>query len=220
MPAETNEVPFASQVRKSETEALLKNTHSLVTSLFLVAGMAVPVFAADPAPTADEQAQVKADVKAAFHRFDHNKDGRISRAEYGGTPAAFDRYDGNYDGIITQAELEDALTHPKTTDARLNKQDKDGDGVISRKEFAGDDAAFARLDRNHDGVLSADDNQRGARKDATANAEARFKQMDVNNDGQITTDEWRGTEHSFKNKDKNADGVLTLDEVTPAKKDQ
>ncbi|HEX7809819.1 MAG TPA: hypothetical protein VF608_13880, partial [Thermoanaerobaculia bacterium] len=89
----------------------MKKTQTLMTSLALAAAMAVPALAADTA-TADEQAQVKADVKATFHRFDHDKDGKITRAEYGGTPAAFERFDANYDGVITTSELEDAMTHP------------------------------------------------------------------------------------------------------------
>ncbi|HEX7809590.1 MAG TPA: deiodinase family protein, partial [Thermoanaerobaculia bacterium] len=97
------------------------------------------------------------------------------------------------------------------------KQDADGDGVISRKEFSGDDASFARLDRNHDGVLS-DADKRPAHT-AGSGAEARFKQMDANNDGQVSRDEWRGTDRTFQAKDKNSDGVLTLDEVKPEKKD-
>jgi Ca2+-binding EF-hand superfamily protein len=211
----TNRVRFASQVRKSETEALLKKTHILMTSLTLVAGMT----AAAQDVTAEQQAQVKADVKATFHRFDHDKDGTITRSEYGGTPAAFDRFDSNYDGVITRSELEDVMLHPKTREDRLQRQDADGDGVISRKEFKGDDAAFARLDRNHDGVLSKDDSQGATRRDPGAAAEARFKQMDVNGDGQLTRDEWRGTDRTFNAKDKNSDGVLTLDEVKPEKKE-
>lgn len=194
----------------------MNKTQSLMTSLVLVAGMAVPVIAQEAISA--EQAQVKADVKTSFHKFDHDKDGKITRAEYGGTPAAFDRYDANYDGVITPAELEDAMTRPKTREDRLHKQDADGDGAISRKEFAGDDEAFSRLDRNHDGKLTDEDNQRPARKDPGAAAEARFKKMDTNGDGQLTRDEWRGTERTFNTKDTNSDGVLSLDEVKPEKK--
>jgi Ca2+-binding EF-hand superfamily protein len=189
-----------------------------MTSLALVAGMAVPAIAAETA-SSDAVAQVRADVKATFHRFDRDKDGVITRAEYGGTAAAFDRFDSNYDGSITAAELEDVMLHPKTREDRLHKQDADEDGVISRSEFAGDDAAFARLDRNHDGVLSDADNKRPTHEPG-AGAETRFKQMDVNGDGQLTRDEWRGTERTFNTKDKNSDGVLTLDEVKPEKKEQ
>lgn len=196
----------------------MKKTHMLMTSIALVAGMAVPAIAAETA-SPDVVAQVRADVKATFHKFDHDKNGSITRVEYGGTAAAFDRFDANYDGIITPAELEDVMLHPKTREDRLHKQDADGDGVISRAEFAGDDAAFARLDRNHDGVLSDADSKRPTHEPG-AGAEARFKQMDINGDGQLTRDEWRGTERTFNAKDKNADGVLTLDEVKPEKKQE
>lgn len=43
----------------------------------------------------------------------------------------------------------------------------------------------------------------------------RFPEMDRNNDGVITRDEWRGTDRSFRNHDWNGDGVLSGDEVRP-----
>lgn len=41
----------------------------------------------------------------------------------------------------------------------------------------------------------------------------RFRAMDVNGDGRITRDEWRGNARSFRNHDWNNDGVLSGDEV-------
>lgn len=43
----------------------------------------------------------------------------------------------------------------------------------------------------------------------------RFRAMDVNGDGRITRDEWRGNNRSFRNHDWNGDGVLAGDEVRP-----
>jgi len=40
--------------------------------------------------------------------------------------------------------------------------DTDGDGKISRKEFPGPDEAFAGLDTNRDGVISAEEAAQGA----------------------------------------------------------
>jgi Ca2+-binding EF-hand superfamily protein len=41
----------------------------------------------------------------------------------------------------------------------------------------------------------------------------RFRGMDVNNDGVITRDEWRGNDESFRQHDTNHDGVLSGEEV-------
>ena len=50
---------------------------------------------------------------------------------------------------------------------------------------------------------------------AEAQPQTRFPGMDRNNDGQITREEWRGSNRSFQNHDWNGDGVLSGDEVRP-----
>jgi hypothetical protein len=50
---------------------------------------------------------------------------------------------------------------------------------------------------------------------AEAQARTRFEGMDRNNDGQISREEWRGSDRSFANHDWNGDGVLSGDEVRP-----
>ena len=44
---------------------------------------------------------------------------------------------------------------------------------------------------------------------------SRFRAMDVNHDGIVTRDEWRGSDQSFRVHDWNGDGVLSGDEVRP-----
>lgn len=57
------------------------------------------------------------------------------------------------------AEKSGAASFDKELDAAVAKlvkaRDKDGDGVLSLAEFGGDKAGFAKLDANHDGLLSA-----------------------------------------------------------------
>ena len=43
----------------------------------------------------------------------------------------------------------------------------------------------------------------------------RFQAMDLNGDGVITREEWRGNSRSFQEHDWNRDGVLSGDEVRP-----
>lgn len=189
----------------------MKKTPALILSLAILALAAVPALAQKASAPSDDPARVRADVAALFKKLDVDKDGLISRDEYR-AKNTFDRYDLDYDGFLSPHEMEQAHLHPQKRDERLNKQDVDGDGIISRNEFTGDDAAFARLDKNQDGVIS-DADKHVAKKSASGGVEARFKAMDLNGDGQLTRDEWRGTDRTFAAKDKDGDHFLTLDEV-------
>ncbi|HKR66393.1 MAG TPA: hypothetical protein VJZ00_21880 [Thermoanaerobaculia bacterium] len=109
----------------------------------------------------------------------------------------------------------------RTDDTRVQQMralDVNGDGVISRDEWRGDNAQFSRMDRNGDGVLSqADRNnntrgnkgKHGKRGNSAAN---RFRGMDANGDGVISRSEWRGNDQSFRNHDRNGDGVISSNE--------
>ena len=50
--------------------------------------------------------------------------------------------------------------HQRKND-RLKAMDTNGDGIITRDEWRGDDASFRKHDRNGDGVISAADRQYG-----------------------------------------------------------
>ncbi len=50
---------------------------------------------------------------------------------------------------------------PSPQEGFIGRLDKDGDGKVSRQEFDGPPEAFDRLDRNHDGFLSADEAPQG-----------------------------------------------------------
>ena len=94
----------------------------------------------------------------------------------------------------------------------MMRADTDGDGMISRAEFmAQADARFARMDKNGDGVITADEmggmagrgpggglmaadtNHDGkiSRAEFTAQAAAHFAKLDANGDGQISPDEMK-----------------------------
>src|SRR5437660_6184513 len=71
--------------------------------------------------------------------------------------------------------------------------DADKDGKITRKEFPGDDALFARLDRNHDGVLTADDfdwSDNSPFLQKMGMARGLFSMLDANSNGRISRSEW------------------------------
>jgi hypothetical protein len=47
--------------------------------------------------------------------------------------------------------------HPKPIAKRFHGMDRNGDGVVTRKEWRGNDRSFRIHDRNGDGVLSGDE---------------------------------------------------------------
>ena len=98
--------------------------------------------------------------------FDVNKDNKVGPDEYDGASAVFRKYDTDGDGVVTYYELypermmaaRAAAPKPEQETA-LGALDKDGDGKVTRAEFAGSDAAWRRLDRNGDGVVTVADSR-------------------------------------------------------------
>jgi len=59
-----------------------------------------------------------------------------------------------------------------------------------------------------------------SRKHGGPNGEKRMKRMDINNDGVISRDEWKGKPEAFDRIDKNGDGKLTREELGEAARRQ
>lgn len=70
-------------------------------------------------------------------------------------------------------------------------------------------------------VLAQDSQgQPGPRQRGGANAEKRMKRLDINNDGVISRDEWKGKPEAFDRIDKDGDGSLTREEFGNAPRPQ
>lgn len=66
-------------------------------------------------------------------------------------------------------------------------------------------------------VLAQDPQVRpGPRQRGGADGEKRMKRMDINNDGAVSRDEWKGNTKVFDRIDKNGDGSLTREEFGSA----
>lgn len=62
--------------------------------------------------------------------------------------------------------------------------------------------------------------QPGPRRRGGPNGERRMKRIDINNDGAISRDEWKGKPEVFDKIDKNGDGSLTREEFGEAARRQ
>jgi Ca2+-binding EF-hand superfamily protein len=108
-------------------------------------------------------------VNLISKEFDANGDDKIDAGEWqAGCLSGFDQMDGNQDGSISVAEIE-ALKGPIAEEMGdfgaavavalikriLMSLDKNGDMLISKKEYAdGCEAFFKKLDANGDGQIS------------------------------------------------------------------
>lgn len=108
---------------------------------------------------------------------------------------------------------------PAAASPLLAQLDTNHDGKISRSEWKGNDVSFSMLDKNGDGVLTADElapavpaNPGPSPEVVRARQEKIFRWMDANHDGRVTRAEWRGEAAKFAGLDRNHDGVVTLEE--------
>jgi Ca2+-binding EF-hand superfamily protein len=119
--------------------------HRIVFSLTtLLAIVALPAFAEEPAKAHDPQ--------AAFAETDENGDGRVDREEFHHRMVEiFFHGDRDKDGHMTPTELAGAVEFPKDFDGA----DRNADGRISLYEFIQVRfATFDEVDTDRDGLLS------------------------------------------------------------------
>ncbi len=93
---------------------------------------------------------------------------------------------------------------------RFGGLDQNGDSVITRAEWRGNDQSFRNHDWNRDGVLSGGEVRPGASRSGGV---SRYASWDTNLDGVLALGEWRGARDVFLRLDTNRDGVLTPAEL-------
>jgi Ca2+-binding EF-hand superfamily protein len=177
------------------------------------------------AGTAVATAQDRAVGQLRFRVMDTNRDGRITRDEWRGSPQSFQVHDWNGDGELSGDELRSGATRQRTDDAdflpnvytlndwsarRFTQLDHDNDGRISPAEWHFDFETFLRVDRDRNGHLSRAEFLDTAMDDDRGD---RFDDLDLNGDGRVDGTEWHGTADAFEWLDRNGDGVLTRTEV-------
>jgi hypothetical protein len=96
---------------------------------------------------------------------------------------------------------------------RFRGLDDNGDGVISRAEWNGNNVSFNNQDWNGDGVISGQElRTEGRRAGRRANGYD-FDALDVNNNNRIERREWQARLEEFNRLNTNGDNFLTREEL-------
>jgi Ca2+-binding EF-hand superfamily protein len=147
-----------------------------------------------------------------FAKRDTNRDGRLTLEEYGGHPGNFRNMDCDKNDRLSEPEFvnrydckESRTPAPPDAFAKLDRND---DGVLSRGEWKHETVAFHRADRNADGLVTR--GEYGNLPKPTPE-EVRFERADADGDGVLDRREWSGSEQ-FERVDRNRDGIVTLHE--------
>jgi Ca2+-binding EF-hand superfamily protein len=163
---------------------------------------------------------------AKFRNWDQNRNGVLEKGEYPGHPGNFRGLDDDGNGVLSIAEfvhraagapaddevvlIAEPVAAPAFESAagRFGAIDINDDGMVSRVEWAGQDVAFHRADRNGDRVVSWQ--EYSTRPDANLE-EAKFDVLDRNADGALGPGEWPAAGAvAFNVVDRNDDGAVTF----------
>lgn len=105
---------------------------------------------------------------------------------------------------------------PATATERFQALDANEDGVLSKYEYDSD-AAFAAMDDDHNGGISAEELQTilgPQEQEGAVSAADRIIRSDLDNDGELSDDELRRSlDFRFQWLDKNKDGNVDLAEL-------
>lgn len=120
----------------------------------------------------------------------------------------------------------DRMHRPPSVDQVFAKDDKDGDGLISKDEFGGPVEHFPHLDADGDGYLTREEvaggtggqgRNQGSPPPPGKTLEEHFAQSDTDGDGVLSAEEFTGPPDHFSLIDVNEDGVLTKEELAGAR---
>lgn len=178
----------------------------------------------------------------AMSRFDPNRDGKLTRAEWTGTDLAFTELDVDGNGVLDKKDRQEAageaptkepeLPEPKGEvpglDELMKRYDKDGNAVLSPRELPADKwlrAGLTAIDTDGDGSLSEtelrmalDQMRRRRAERETQRARptpyaAPFDEWDKDDDEKVRQNEWMGPLTLFAQIDVDRDAAVSRDEL-------
>jgi hypothetical protein len=115
-----------------------------------------------------------------FQDLDRDHNGVITRAEWRGTDASFGNRDWNHDGVLSGNEVKPGAVRPAVSRPASSPSTAASTAPTRRGSGTDPDAAvFARLDANHDGVLTREEWP-----------DSRFSSVDFNHDGVLSAYEY------------------------------
>ena len=168
-----------------------------------------------------------ADAQMRYEAMDTNRDGTVTRSEWRGTDRAFRAEDWNGDGVLSGDEVRRGARRQNWSqdwnrdgrvdnlDAQISQRfrgyDMNSDNRVARQEWPGSQPLFTRLDTSRDGYLTIQEYTQGAgfTLDSQGGPSYRFSNIDMNNDGWVTRNEWNMDSTSFTRLDLNRDNRIS-----------
>jgi len=162
-----------------------------------------------------------------FSGMDKNSDRIIQREEWQGSNRSFSNQDWNGDGVLSGEEVRAGAQR------NTNWEEADHDPSRAERNLSWTPTAFANLDHNRDGRLTANewhyDLETFRRVDSNRNQslsraefqgennddgrDSNFDDLDANNNGRVERSEWFYSAATFTSLDRNRDGTLSRYEV-------
>lgn len=190
---ETNQETRAGTMPETNPETRAETMPEVATMRWPWCMTVLPLIAALLAPLPAQDAERRI-LDEEFQRFDRDRDGRVTRAEFPGSDEQFAQLDADDDGRVTREEFgrspiaqrllvarrkDDEAPRQRVDPAELALRrleaaqvfDANKDGRISRSEWTGAQVAFDELDVDRSGVLDRADKAM-LRKQAPAAAPA------------------------------------------------
>jgi Ca2+-binding EF-hand superfamily protein len=186
------------------------------------------------AQTAETKKPADRPILQAFIELDSNLDSTLERDEIPDSGLkAFQtllKYgdldkNGKLEGSELRALGETLRQNAPLGVARFDQMDQDKDGRLTRAEFSGPPALFDRADADSDGAITKAEAARfagsqGETKPALAKQASGLRKpgraildMDTDDDGKISREEFQGRPAQFRRIDGDGDGFLTRDEL-------
>jgi hypothetical protein len=97
-------------------------------------------------------------------------------------------------------------------EVRFVQLDADSDGFVALSEWNGGAVTFGSLDRDGDAVITRTEFFAREAKNPYRSREERFRELDADKDGRVSTSEWKWGEKAMSVLDRNGDGFLNRQE--------